>query len=81
MQIFAFWVINFEPIEVQNDRLNLSFVKETHAIGKKMAGNGRKTAVYHSLSFLNSLYDEHPKSIHKWFQENVKQTKVKIIGN
>ena len=47
--------MRFRP---QNDRLNFSFVKETHAIGKKMAGNGRKTAIYNSLSFPNSLYSE-----------------------
>ena len=44
---FAFYVITFEPIEVQtcsapqNDRLNLSFVKYIMYIdGEKMARNG-----------------------------------------
>ena len=51
MEIFAFCVITFEPIEVQtlsvpqNDRLNLSFVKYIKVVVKKMARNGRKTAI------------------------------------
>ena len=38
-EIFAFYVIMFEPIKTcsapQNDRLNFSFVKDIHAVGKK----------------------------------------------
>ena len=51
MEIFAFCVINFEPIEVQthsapqNDRLNLSLVKDIDVDGGKVARNGRKTAI------------------------------------
>ena len=47
----AFCVINFESIEVQthsalqNDRLNLSFVKDIDVDGRKVARNGRKTAI------------------------------------
>ena len=42
----------FEPSEVQtcsapqNDCLNLSFVKGIHVDSKKMARNGRRTAIY-----------------------------------
>ena len=49
--------MTFEPIEIQNhkapqnDRLNLSFVKDEHTNGKKMARNGRKTAIYESVLF------------------------------
>ena len=49
---FAFCVITFEPIEIQtrsapqNDRLNLSFVKDFLKVGTKMARNGRKMAMY-----------------------------------
>ena len=49
---FVFYVITFEPIEVQtrsapqNDRLNLSFVKDTYVDGRKLARNGRKTTIY-----------------------------------
>jgi phosphoribosylaminoimidazole carboxylase (NCAIR synthetase) len=48
MKMFVFCVISFEPIKIQtcsapqNDRLNLSFVKDIHVVGKKMARNGRK---------------------------------------
>ena len=55
MEIFAFCVITFEPIEVQtcsapqNDRLNLSFVKNIYVVGKKLARNGRKTAMSSSI--------------------------------
>ena len=41
-------LISFEPIKIQtslspqNDRLNLSFVKDIHVVGEKMARNGRK---------------------------------------
>jgi hypothetical protein len=39
MEIFAFFAITFEPIRIlthsahQNERLNLSFVKEKHTVG------------------------------------------------
>ena len=55
--IFAFCVITFEPIEVQtcsapqNDRLNLSFVKNIMWIAKKMTINGCKTAICQSTYF------------------------------
>jgi hypothetical protein len=37
----------------QNDRLNLSFVKDFYLVGKKMTRNGHKTAIYES--FLTKL--------------------------
>ena len=46
MEIFTFCVIIFEPIisktckAPQNDRQNLSVVKDEHTYGKKMARNG-----------------------------------------
>jgi hypothetical protein len=49
-------VITFEPIEVQtylapqNDCLNLSFVKDNYVDSRKLARNGRKTAIYHFVS-------------------------------
>jgi hypothetical protein len=49
---FAFCVITFEPIEVQtcsapqNDRLDLVFVKDDYVNSRKLARNGRKTAIY-----------------------------------
>ena len=49
---FAFCVISFEPIEIktrsaaQNDRLNLSFVKDIYVDSKKLARNGRQTTIY-----------------------------------
>ena len=52
METFAFFAITFEPIGIlthsahQNDRLNLSFVRDKHRVGKKMARNGRKMAIY-----------------------------------
>ena len=44
--------VTFEPLEVQtqstlqNDRLNLSFVKDKHTVGKKMARNGPTMVIY-----------------------------------
>jgi hypothetical protein len=49
---FAFYVITFEPIEVQtrsalqSDRLNLSFVKDIYVDGRKLARNGQKMTFY-----------------------------------
>ena len=49
MESFAFCVITFEPIKIQtclalqNDGLNLSFVKDTYVDGGELARNGRKT--------------------------------------
>ena len=57
MEIFAFIVIAFEPIKIQtcsppqNNHLNLSFVKDKHTVGKKMAIYGRKMAIYQLLFF------------------------------
>ena len=55
--IFGFCVIIIVPIKIQtqsapqNDHLNLSFVKDEHTNGKKMARNGLKPAIYESVSF------------------------------
>ena len=51
MEIFAFCVINFEPIisktcqALKNGRQNLSFVKDEHKYGEKMARNGNLTVI------------------------------------
>ena len=47
----TFEAINFEPIKIlthqasQNDRLNLSFVKDEDTYGKKLARNGLITVI------------------------------------
>ena len=52
VEIFAFCVIPVLPIMIQtclapqNDCLNLSFVKDFHIVGTKMAKNGRKMTIY-----------------------------------
>ena len=62
MEKIAFCVITFDPIKIQthlapqNDRLNLSFVKDIYADGGKLARNGRKTAICQSQILVNSLY-------------------------
>ena len=54
MEILAFYALAIEPIKVQtcsasqNDRLNLSFVKDTYDNAKKMAKNGGKMVIYES---------------------------------
>ena len=51
MEVFAFCVITFKPIlkvrpqAPQNDRQNLSFVKDEHTYGKKMARKGRTKVI------------------------------------
>ena len=51
LEMFAFCVITSEQIKIQtcsapqSDRLNLSFVKDTHVVGRKMARNCRKKAI------------------------------------
>ena len=58
-EIFAFCVVTFEPIKIwtffapQNDRLNLSFVKDIYVIGKRITRSGLKAAIYH-LQIWNS---------------------------
>ena len=48
MEILTFYGIIFDSIEIQirsapqNDRLNLSFVKDIYAIAEKVARKGRK---------------------------------------
>ena len=62
MEIFAVCVITFEPIKIQtcsslqNDLLNLSFVKDVEVVVKETARNGRKTDFCQSQSLVNSLY-------------------------
>ena len=52
MEIFAFCIITFQPIvsktyqAPQNDRQNLSFVKDDYTYGKKMARKGRTKDIY-----------------------------------
>ena len=52
MEQLTFCVVTFEPSKFwilsapQNDsRLNFSFVKDIHVVGKKMARNGGKTDI------------------------------------
>ena len=42
-------------LEPQNDHLNLSFVKNINTIVKKMAKNGRKTAIYQLQIFVEEF--------------------------
>ena len=55
--IFVLFVITFVPIKVltcwapQNDRLNLSFVKDKHVVTKKTARYGLKMAIDQLLLF------------------------------
>ena len=54
MIILAFYAIAIEPIKVQtrsasqNDRPNLSFVKDRHGNAKEMARKGGKIVIYES---------------------------------
>ena len=56
-----FWVIIFEPNKIytylapQNDRLNLSFVKDIHTVGDKMARNGPTPATLF-FSLISNMY-------------------------
>ena len=62
--VFVFFVITFVPIKVltcwapQNDRLNLSFVKDKHVAGKKMSRYSLKMTINQLLYFgsLPNLY-------------------------
>ena len=60
-EAFVFCIITFEPIKIkthstpQNDRLNLSFLKDVYSVGKKMTKNGRKMTVYQSQILVISL--------------------------
>ena len=51
LSFLGFCVIKSVPIKTkthkapQNDRLNLSFVKDVHIVGEKMARGGCKTAL------------------------------------
>ena len=62
-EIFAFCDITLNyVIEIQthsapeNDRLNLSFVKDVYVVGKKLARSVRKTAICQSQNLVISLY-------------------------
>ena len=59
---FAFCGITFKSIEIRpvlkapkSDHLNLSFVKDIHTVGGKMAKNDRKTAIYQLQILVKSL--------------------------
>ena len=62
MEILAFYAIAIEPIKVQtclasqNDRLNLSFVKDTNGNAEQMAWKGGKIVIYESQSLGLTLY-------------------------
>ena len=38
------WILTYKAL--QNDSLDLSFVKDCHVIGKTMTKNGQKIAIY-----------------------------------
>ena len=69
MEILAFYAIAIEPIKVQtcsasqNDRLNLSFVKDRHTYGKKMARKVVQRSFIKEHSFPNSLYKKKKKHL------------------
>ena len=62
MEILAFYAIAIEPIKLQtcsasqNDRLNISFVKDTYGNAEKMARKGSKMVIYESQSLGLTLY-------------------------
>ncbi len=66
--IFAFCVITFVPIKIltlaahQNDRLNLSFVKDEHTYLEKMARIGLNTVIYKGTFVSNQslVFSYHP---------------------
>ena len=53
------YVFAFDPIKIwtiyasQNDRWNLSFVKDINVVGKKMSRNGHKMTISKSCIFFN----------------------------
>ena len=69
--VFVFFVITFVPIKIQthsapqNDRLDLSFVKDKHVADQKMARYGLKMAIYQLLFFWN-LPNLHGASGYIW---------------
>ena len=54
MEILTFYAITFEQIKIQkrsatqNDRLSISFVKDTYVNAEKMAKKGGKMVIYES---------------------------------
>ena len=62
MKILAFHALAAELIKVptcsasQNDRLNLSFVKDRHGNAKKMVRKGGKMVIYESQILRLTLY-------------------------
>ena len=52
MEILAFFNIAPQPIKIhsapQNDRLDFSFMKDSHKTAEKMARKGRKQVIYES---------------------------------
>jgi hypothetical protein len=66
---FAFCNINSEPNEVQtnsapqNDHLSLSFVKDIHVHGGKLAINGKKTAIWSGWFTMTGFLGLSPISI------------------
>ena len=55
-------VVAFDPIKIythlapQNDRLNLSFVKDIYVVAKKMARNVQKMAIFETWIFIFFSY-------------------------
>ena len=71
----TFEAITFEPIKIQTclapqkDRLNLSFVKDEHKNGEKMARNFRNTVIYKGTFISNhSLFHEIKASFETFLQ-------------
>ena len=62
LHVFFIFVITFEPKKIQtrlapqNDRLNLSFVKYIHVVGKTITRSGLKTSIFRLQILWNTLY-------------------------
>ena len=74
LSFFAFCVITAVPIMIQfcsasqNDRLNLSFVKDFYIVGTKMARNGCEMAIYQIQILMINL----------WFSQDLAQPQGKF---
>ena len=59
LNTFVIYVLAFDPIKInalyasQNDRQNLSFVKDINVVGNKMARNGCEMTISKSRLFFN----------------------------
>ena len=81
--LFVFYVVVFDPIKIQtcqtlqNELLNLIFVKDIHIVCKNMTRNGPKRVILKSRYYEFFRNRRYFQQMHQWFDAQLNQKILK----